>query len=503
MRVLLVDVPALVAEPLRTRLAGQVEVTTYTGDLLDSQADHASDHDVVIHALGVGTDDRDRLLRSTFGTWNLLHTGPRRRYIQLSSMAVFTGYDQGWDVRESWHPRPTTDPHALACHLGEMTSRDLTRGRDLASLVLRLDEVVGAERFEAGPVDPYWLHVDDAVSAIITALHTEIEDHRHGHWAPLHAVRGDGRYRLGEFAREPYGYRAAHLSPSRITATAPNMPSLTPVTELTRPERITLYGAGGPIGAAALDLLTDRSFVRATDVLALSEIASRPPQSPGAPMPRPLSAPHEDLVVDITDAEQVRAAAVDADCLVNLSVVREQPALAFAVNMLGAWHVAKAAVAEGVQRIVHTGPTIAIASYPWGSKEDGRIDGTQDFRSGGWIYLLTKMLGQEITRIAAEEHQIASPILLYCGFALSPPARRQNRGGYNQANGFTVSWHDSGRSIVSALDVDRLPEPAPIINITAPSPHGQWPADRARDILGWEAEERLDFLWQLPQVPTL
>lgn len=497
MRVLLVDVPTHLADPLRAQLAGQAEITTYTGDLLDPQADHAPDHEVVIHALGVGTDDEDRLLRSTFGTWNLLHTGPRRRYIQLSSLAVFAGLDDGWDVRESWHPRPTTDPRALACHLGEMTSRDLTRGRDLASLVLRLDEVVSADRFAAGPVEPRWLHIDDAVTAIVTALRADLGDHPHGHWAPLHAVRGDGRYRLGDFAREPYGYRASHQSPSRPPAEAPRMPSIAPVTGLTRPERITLYGAGGPIGAAALELLADRPFIRATDVSALAEIANRPPQSTGAPRPTPLPAPHENLVVDITDADQVRAAAVGADCLVNLSVVRENPTLAFKVNMLGAWHVAQAAVAEGIQRIVHTGPTVSIAPYPWGSKEDGRIDGTQDFRSGGWIYLLTKMLGQEINRIVAEEHGIASPILLYCGFALTPPARRQVHG-FTQSNGFTVSWHDSGRSIVAAVDVDQLPEPAPIINITAPSPHGQWPENRARDILGWEAQDRLDFLWQLP-----
>ncbi|HIT76432.1 MAG TPA: hypothetical protein IAA98_12675 [Candidatus Avipropionibacterium avicola] len=498
MRVLLVDVPDVVADPLTTQLAGRAEVTTLSADLLDPSAPLATEHDVVVHGLGSGSDEDDQLLRSTLGTWNLLHSLPRGRYVQLSTMQVFDGYDDGWDVRENWQPRPTTDPYVLACHLGELTGRDLTRGRDLTTVTVRLDEVVSKERFAAGPVGPRWLHLDDAVSAVLRAIHADLGDQAHGRWAMLHAVRGDGRFSPGS-AEKDFGFRAEHTSPTHDGPNRPSLPTLAPVTGLQRPERITLYGAGGPLGAATLPLVTERALVRATDVTDLAELARRPPQSEGAPVPSPLSAPHENLVVDVSDAEQVRAAAVDADCLVNLSVVRVDTRVAFAVNLLGAWHTVRAAVSEGVPRVVQTGPTLAIAPYPWGSTHDRRVDGTQDFRSGDWIYLLTKMLGQEVCRIVAEAHGLACPVLLYCGFSVDPATRRA-RSGTGQPHSFSVSWADAGRSVVAAMDVERLDEPSPVVNILAPQPHDAWTVDRARRILGWQAEERLDELWFHPRV---
>jgi len=61
-------------------------------------------------------------------------------------------------------------------------------------------------------------------------------------------------------------------------------------------------------------------------------------------------------VVDITDYDQVLAACQGMDAAIDLSVLRPHPVLAFHVNMVGAYNVAKACAACGVKRLIHTGP---------------------------------------------------------------------------------------------------------------------------------------------------
>ncbi|MFW6599302.1 NAD-dependent epimerase/dehydratase family protein [Propionibacteriaceae bacterium Y2011] len=495
MRVLLVDIPDILFGPLRESLGRAHDVDALTADLLDTELPHAEGYDLVVHGLGQGSDEDDQILRSTLGTWNLLQSMRAGRYLQLSSMRILAGYDDGWAVRESWLPRPELDGTSLAVHLGEITGRELSRNRAVATLALRLDEVVDADRFAAEDVDPRWLHVDDAVSAIVTAATVPLpQSLPAGSWKPLHIVRGDGRYELVAAAASPFGWAPKHLHPQQSSVPVPQWPATPqPVTDLPPSNRITVYGAGGPMGAATAVEFTEREFVRLTDLKSMAELATRAPQSPGAPLPSPPSAPHEDVPVDITDLAQVRAAAAGADCLVNLSVMRNDVGLAFRVNLLGARNVMLAAVDEGIRRVVHTGPTLAIAPFPIGSDHDRRVDGTQNFRAGDWVYLMTKLLGQEVVRLFAERHQIAAPVLLYNGFSANNPDTETRRGGQKVA--FVVSWADSARSVAAAADVTRLPEPSPVVNVLAPSPHDHYTVDRARDVLGWEASDRLDRAW--------
>lgn len=501
MRVLFVDVPAEISTRVREHLDNDAIVEELATDLLDPAATSGAGYDLVLHALGQGEDDDDRLLRSTLGTWNLLQPMTTGRYVQLSTMQVFAGYDDGWEVREHWLPRPATDAVTMACHLGETASRDLTRTRNVDTRVVRLDEVVDAEAFAAGEtagaVDPRWLHVDDAAAAIVTALVAEIpaESDRqvapHGTWAPFHAVRGGGRYRLGQLSR--LGFEPAHPAVDDRPVAAPRTPARPqPVTALPRPERITVYGAGGPMGVATTDSLMDRAFVRATDKFGLDVLEARPPQSAGAPVPHALPEPHEFVEVDVTDGAQVRAAAVGSDCLVNVSVLRQDVVLAFRVNMLGAWHVMQAAIAEGIRKVVHTGPALSIAPFP-AAQWDRALDGTQFLRGGDWVYLLSKLLGQEVVRLLAEEHGIAAPVLLWVGF--TSPERLAESGPAPHPNDFCVTWADTGVAMRAAVDVASLPEPSPVINILAPSPTDRWTTDRARDLLGWEASDSLEPYW--------
>src|ERR1051325_160721 len=106
--------------------------------------------------------------------------------------------------------------------------------------------------------------------------------------------------------------------------------------------KIAICGAGGPVGASAARYLKDHYTLRLTDVRPIAEIAAENrPQSPGAPLPEVLPAPHECRVVDITDYAQVLEAARGMDALINTTVVRGELKAAFEVNLIGAYHVAK------------------------------------------------------------------------------------------------------------------------------------------------------------------
>ncbi|MDN5726572.1 MAG: NAD-dependent epimerase/dehydratase family protein [Propionibacteriales bacterium] len=481
MRVLLVDVPDILLPGLRKALGGRHELAVADDELTDPAARHARDHDVVVHGLPTPSSDADAILRATLGTWHLFGslTG-RTRYVLLSSMRQFAGYDDGWAIDESWGPRP--DAEELSSHLAELLSREQSRRFDVATWVLRLDTVVPADAFAAGPVQPDWLHIDDAVSAIVAAIEREADRG----WRPVHVVRGDGARPLGR-AGELIGWQPAHTR----TGTGHDQPAwprtLGGLTDLVVPRRITLYGAGGPLGAAAVRAMINRPFLRVTDAEPVARTSARAPQAPGAPVPTPVPPPHEDLVVDVTDPEAVRRAAVDADCLVNLSVMRYDPIKAFTVNMLGALHVVRAALAEGVPRIVHTGPTQSDGEFPYGHLEDRDVSGSAPQRPGSWIYINAKMLGQEIVRVFANQYGLAAPVVLFCQFFVPGLTR--------PAHPFSLSWADTGRVLATASDITSLPEPSPVVNALAPSPHDSWSTRELEQVLGFVASDRADESW--------
>ena len=431
MRVLLADVPDPLREPLRAALGERHQVDEFRGDVRDATACTArAACDVVVHAdPGDDVDASARIERATLGTWNILTTTAATRYVRLSTMRILDSYDAGWEVTEAWSSRPTAAPLDLAAHLAELTSREVTRSRTVEADVLRLDDVVDAATFDAGPVAPTWLHVDDAVRAIVRTVELEPTPSA-PRWRAWHIVRGTGRYPLAAARCAPLDLEPVHTGPPAHGPTVRPAPAWprppAALTSLPRPERITLLGGGGPLGVATHAALSGDHVLRVTDARPLAELATRPPQSPGAPVPAAVAPPHEERVVDITDADAVRAAALGADCLINCAVVRTDPVGAFRVNVLGAFHTMQAAVGSGIARVVHTGPTLARER------------------------------------------------------PLHP---------------FAVSWADAGRAMAAATHVEHLPEPSPVLHVLAPSPHGRYPSDAIRDVLGWEATDRLDTFW--------
>lgn len=494
MRILLIDVEHEIADALRESVGADSEIAEFAGDTLAAdECGRAASTDVVVLGRRHDEPSEQQILRATLGTWNVLTTTNARLCIQLSTMRMFDDYDAGWDVDERWSPRPSSAPRELAPYLAEITSRELSRAPGPRVVVLRLDDTDPAP----GPVA---LHPADAAAAIARAAVRSLDDLPRGsgfpggdRWRPLHIVSGDGRYRLAMAAEQPFGFRPAHSHPGALPRPHrprwPRQPGTVRVAA--RPARVTVFGAAGPLGAAAAAALSPSCTLRLSDRTPLALAADAPSQSAGAPRPAPPEPPHEERGADVTDYADVLAAAEGADALVNLAVVRHTVVGAFSVNVGGAYNVMRAAVHHGIRTVVHTGPALVLRGHPYGNLEDRAVSEATPPHPGDDLYLLTKHLGLEICRVIAEEHGIAVPALLMT--ALHAPGTPIAR-----LNPFAVSWQDAGRAIAAATLVGELPEPCPVIHVMTPSPFGRYTAGRAQDLLDWRPRDSLVEYWRRP-----
>lgn len=497
-RILLAGIPPVLHEALRAELGREHTVLSLDGDVRDRETcERSTDCDVIVHGIPPHPDPLVMLDEAARGTWNLLTTTRATRYVLLSTMRLFDAYDPGWHITESWTPRPTPEPDVLASYLAEVASREVSRARPIACLALRLDKVVDGDQFARGPVGPEWLHLDDAVAALARAVTVELAAPDGARWVPLHIVRGDasGRFPAGRASAAPFGFSAQHLSDTP----APGWPTPAfpreagPIAHLPAPERVVLFGAGGPLGAVLTTMLLDRSQLRLTDIRPLGEIAASPPQSEGAPLPMPETpAPHEEWVVDVTDPDAVLEAASGMDTIVNCTVMRHDPVQAFRVNTLGAFNVMRAAVEHGIRRVIQTGPVLTLAPHPAGYTEDREVGSDVPERPGDNLYFVSKLLGQEICRVFAEAHGIACPTLLFCGFVNRDVARTEG----HPPGPFTVTWEDSGRAMAAAVGIRAMEAPFVVVHVMADAPHGRYRNDAVRRVLGWEPGDRLDDLWR-------
>ncbi|MBI3974628.1 MAG: NAD(P)-dependent oxidoreductase [Chloroflexi bacterium] len=255
---------------------------------------------------------------------------------------------------------------------------------------------------------------------------------------------------------------------------------------------IVLYGAGGPVAAAAIAELEQYHTLRLADI--------RPPDVPHPRLQedatgrlaerwpaRPHPREHELRLVDVTNPEQVLAAAAGMDAIINLSVIRPDPVMSFRVNMMGAYHVMQAAVAHGIKRVVHTGPEVIINHY-W---HDFDVTVEAPPRPGTGYYLLTKYLGQEVVRSFAETYGL-EVIALY--FHVFQPANATEP--LPGASPFLVSWEDTGRAFRAAVEAPPMPHRYEPFIITTDLPHGKFNADKAQRLLGWQPQDRFEGHWR-------
>ena len=464
----------------------------------DRLAEIAGKIDVIIHLVNDAPGSnaaaaRLALDRATRGTYDLLTTGKATKFILVSSLRPFLAYSPGIQVDERFAPRPTTSDGDLIPYLAEITLRETSRVRPIESLVLRVGTLVDGDQGQT-PLD---LHIDDAVQAVERALAYPAGSgqERPTRFRVLHIVDGgDGRqFPPGAAFDASFGYAPAH----KLTANlAPIPPSPAPPKAFADPakpvERITIYGAGGPIPAETAAVLAPTATLRLTDILSIDELQQRPPQQEGAPQLAHYGPPHEHRVVDVTDADQVLAAAEGADTLIVCSVIRPDPVAAFEVNMLGALNVMRAAVAHGIRRVVHTGPVQTLLRHPYGYDDEfGLIDDLPP-RPGGDLYFTSKFLGQEIVRIFAEEHDLIVPNLLFGNFV--NPALPLARG--KRLVPFAISWRDCANAIALAARVPSLPRPFETMHVLTDLPHGKYHNDKAKRLLDWEPQDNLSAFWR-------
>lgn len=257
--------------------------------------------------------------------------------------------------------------------------------------------------------------------------------------------------------------------------------------------KVVIFGAGGPVGAATIAALQEHYTLRCTDATSLDTIvAEERRQSPTAPLPELLEAPHERAVVDVTDYEQVRAACEGMDAAINLTVLRHVLDKAFAVNTVGAYNVAKAAADAGLKRLIHTGPFHTRMGHNADYWQDHQVPDEVPLHPGDDLYALSKYLGGHITRVFAEERGLDVITYLFCGFRPRDLKPEDGRG----VGPFSVSWEDSGESFLYGLRAGQMPTPYEVFFIAAPTPDRMYRVDKAKRLLGWEATDTFDAFFR-------
>ena len=456
MRITLSGLPGPVADALSPLLAAH-DVTSVGGQDPDrAVSPELTDCDVLIIAPARPTNDLAVLDAATRGLFHVLTATSAPQVILLSSMAVFADVPPGWAIDHEWYPQPGSAARPVAAYLAELTARELARTARWRATAVR------------GPAD-LDTTATDAVARVATAIAELVGTEPPLPWQVIHAV-------------EP--------EPS-ITGEPTWPPRPGPFTGPTEPQRITVYGAGGPLGASLLQVAVDEDSeveLLVSDARSFEELVAAPPQSPTAPRPTEVPAPHRYTQVDVTDPVAVADAAEGADCLINCSVVRTDVDLAFRVNTLGAWNVMQAAVLHGIGRVVQSGPTQAIEAHPYGHLIDRAVHPETPPHPADGLYFLTKFLGQEICRLVAGGHGIACPVLLFN--QLLTPEKHTRRYAP-----LTISWRDAGRALLAAARVKSLTDPTQVLHIGVEAPHDRYQLRPAREVLGWEPLDRLDGAW--------
>ena len=260
--------------------------------------------------------------------------------------------------------------------------------------------------------------------------------------------------------------------------------------------KVVIFGAGGPVGAAAIQALKDHYTLRVTDLKPMAEISAAPsPQGPRSPVPELLGPPHENRVVDITKYEQVLAACKGMQAAINLTVVRPHPVLAFTVSMVGAFNLAKAAAECGLKRLIHTGPYHTNMGHEADYWNDFQVGPEVPLHPGDDLYALTKYLGLHITDCFARERGLEVLTYLFCSFQPGKVAPEDRGRGIHP---FATSWEDTGAAFFCGLRAPKMPSPHEVFFICADLPHGKLRTDKAQRLLKWKAKDTFEEWYRKP-----
>lgn len=421
-----------------------------------------------------------------------------KRYVLLSSLRLFEAYEPTLPVTEQWAPRPTTNVADISLYLREIMAREVARVAPYPIVNLRLGRV----EVEPDVGDPRAVHIDDVATAVERGLDVAAPPTMHGlppyevaetGWWTFH-ISGGGlypRFPIALAAEAPFDYRPRHdltggWTPARkgrgthrATIGVDNDIEPRPI------DKVAIFGAGGPVGVAVARELIDYHRVCQCDIQPIAEMVHQPYRANMAKWNPPvrvvLPPPHSQAIADVSLENDVERACVGADAIVNLAVSRHDPRQAFKVNTLGAFNIAKVAVARGIRRVVQTGPLEVSMPHPAGYWYDDDLPSGVPGRPGSQLYVLSKMLGHEILKIFSRHEGLEVPVLLFA--RVSDPDGRSE--GPHGPFPFSVSWRDAGRAVKGALHTEDLMSPFEKFHITANLPHGRYRLDREFAQLGW------------------
>jgi nucleoside-diphosphate-sugar epimerase len=486
------------------------------GDLRDPKfmAGQLQDVDTVLHFAPISTlpeSPSEAIDITARGAYVLMTTALAagvKRLILGSTLDIFDRLPASWKVTEMWRPRPTPELGQLVPWLAELSVRESVRATEMRAVCLRFGRLVDDAMVASAPYDPRWLHIEDAVSGVQRALEMAASEMLPRGWSLFHIAAPGERAKVRSaravrnWAGQPFGYEPTHdFQEQADKAPVPPETSVEDWKRALAPQvsiparkihRAVLFGAGGPLGAVVAEEMAPAYTLRLTDVRSLAEIAEEgKPQSEGSPLPHPFPPPHENRVVDVRDAAQVMAACEDMDVIVNCSVLRYDPADAFRVNTLGAYHIACAAVQHNIRRLVQTGPVLTLSSDPPDYAWDYDLAADVPPRPHRELYFHSKYLGQEILRVFADYYDLEVPVLLYCHF-VNP----ELLGKWGWVHPLSISWRDSARSVRRAVETQALERRYEVFHIGADMPHGVYDNTKARVQLGWEPQDDLEPAWQ-------
>tara|TARA_B100000700_G_scaffold325600_2_gene434790 strand:- start:9 stop:725 length:717 start_codon:yes stop_codon:yes gene_type:complete len=233
--------------------------------------------------------------------------------------------------------------------------------------------------------------------------------------------------------------------------------------------KILILGAASRLGPYCVSALEGDHELRLSDIVAVES-------------------DHESLHVDISSLEQVNDAMAGMDVVINCTVERRDRKRAFDVNALGCYHTMRAAVSNGVKRVINTGPHFTIQGPTYENYDYG-IGPEATPQPGVNLYAHSKSIGQEICRVFAEHNDLHLLMLLFYIF------RADDDGKFNHPH--LVSWRDSAQAVKRAVEVDlsTMPTRCEVFSIFSDQPHGRFSNDKAKRLLGWYPQDDLSEHW--------
>ena len=135
-----------------------------------------ADIDAIVHqayAPRSGDGEIDWLDHNSRRIYNLLLAASEaavERVVVLSTLDLFTPYDENLTVGENWKPLPSCAPAVLGAHLAEFTAREFAHSQALQVTIARLGHLVRADEVADQPYDPMWLDERDAARAVDQVL---------------------------------------------------------------------------------------------------------------------------------------------------------------------------------------------------------------------------------------------------------------------------------------------------------------------------------------------